>query len=581
MRHVTFVAFLLAAAGCGSRSTPPPTEPVPAADPEVVTSLLFDVVEADTRLAQQVPLAPGDYDALARRIAALPGVEWAAYGRDTLGTIHVRVRGRGLLVYRHLTETWERDARAAPPGADFSGQLHPRHNAGWGTRPVESNPRAAALRASLDAALHARPAAVAADASNHFATHFPVADTNPDPMYSADDGVDWCLPEGRIAVVDFDWEEHQDVHPSFDVDGVNLWPRLKMIAEAAGFSIDHFDGQTPETTLDTTNFTLLEDYTFVIIIAHGSAPYLHDAVEATGFRMPLDVAMPTIVTPEEWSPTKRIFSGHSQERAWELGYLVRQVLSRDRGKVWWSPWLLRDFYHPRANQMFLLNSCWGLTAYGDFGFVEEEGEWVWKDGGAPQDHVPVYNFGDALRDAGVKVVFGFVTMSFPEAIVNFVVPFFRRQLGGNWAPDRPPSPHFFWPTCMGAQTFFRDPADPFTARYVNKTFTLEDPDGQLAVAVYTMYATDSNMTFREHCPDPLPLPFMQDRVLRLGTPATEFRACWDQYWSKGEYPTRFVNQVCSWGQEPTTFGAALDAACTVKVARKVTNALLETTAPPP
>jgi hypothetical protein len=68
-------------------------------------------------------------------------------------------------------------------------------------------------------------------------------------------------------------------------------------------------------------------------------------------------------------------------------------------------------------------------------------------------------------------------------------------------------------------------------------------------------------------------------MLKVGTPATAVPYCWDTYWSTGNYPTCIVDPLCCQGSKDSyyqTQQAAQDAACQVKVARKVTNAILET-----
>jgi hypothetical protein len=71
----------------------------------------------------------------------------------------------------------------------------------------------------------------------------------------------------------------------------------------------------------------------------------------------------------------------------------------------------------------------------------------------------------------------------------------------------------------------------------------------------------------------IPHAYMQDLLLLLGTPATEFKWCWDQYWSRGQ-AAPIGNPTCNSGEFPTTEAAVANAACAVKEARIVTDAML-------
>ena len=63
-------------------------------------------------------------------------------------------------------------------------------------------------------------------------------------------------------------------------------------------------------------------------------------------------------------------------------------------------------------------------------------------------------------------------------------------------------------------------------------------------------------------------------MLNVGTPATAFGWCWDQWWQAGNCPNFIQDSLCFKGECPTTDSACKDAACAVKIARKVTNAML-------
>jgi hypothetical protein len=63
-------------------------------------------------------------------------------------------------------------------------------------------------------------------------------------------------------------------------------------------------------------------------------------------------------------------------------------------------------------------------------------------------------------------------------------------------------------------------------------------------------------------------------MLGVGTPATTLGQCWDEHWSQGDYPTNLVDPICGQGDNPTTQAATAAAACQVKTARRVTNAIL-------
>jgi hypothetical protein len=265
--------------------------------------------------------------------------------------------------------------------------------------------------------------------------------------------------------------------------------------------------------------------------------------------------------------------GMTYEEAWKQGYFTYDPSD---GEIGWTPRLFRDFYRPTVAQHVLLNSCWSMLPY-DRGWLRQDGVWTWaQDTGA---NTRLYNFGDALMSTagsadgpGVKVVFGPVEKSHGEAVVQFTVPFFRRMFGGYFSGDLPPAPHNFWPTCMGTQTYFRLRSRPFDAVYANKIFQ----NNVVQSAEYTMYAVPENRLFRAACPGYIPDAYMQDFMLTVGTPATEPQHCWDTWWGSGQYPNPQQDPFCTLGDNPATQSGTIDAACAVKVARQVTNAMLTT-----
>lgn len=222
----------------------------------------------------------------------------------------------------------------------------------------------------------------------------------------------------------------------------------------------------------------------------------------------------------------------------------------------------RDLYKPTVDQVWMPNQCWTMLPYNVGLERDENGSWSWSSGVTGQ----VYNIGDGLMASGVKAVLGYISPATPEAITQNTLPYFRRMFGGYFSGDKPPAPHTFWPVCMSTQTFFRLPQTPQLAVYANKW---------RAQSLYTMYAVNTPLYQREACaPAPNAHAAMASFMLKVGTPATALPLCWDQYWSKGEYPSGLVDPLCSQGDNPTTSEATQDAACGVKVARAVTNAML-------
>jgi hypothetical protein len=495
---------------------------------------LVAVLAADPRLAGTTALTPDDYEALAAKLAAVPGVDGADYVGDGLGTIYVKIAGGGFLTYRHLHNDLT-EVGTLPPEADFANQLHATWNAGW-SAPVDATQLLDFTVRDLQ--------------TNTYATHFPVATSNPDPEYKADDAVT-CPQEGKIAIVDFLWTEaHRDFPglyaDQYNVDGVMLYDRLTRVAQAAGFTVDVFK----DSEINLGNFTKLQDYAIVFTNGHGGRPSARPTAR-------LGEALLTLATPELYEPAKTTAFNTTYEDAWKKGYFVYDVQTKAMG---WTPWLFRDHYKPSGSQLVMLNECWSMLPF-NIGLVKKDNTWGWEQGVTS----PLYNFGDALMGAGVKAVFGYVSPATPEAVVRNTMPFFRRMFGGYSAKDLPPSPHTYWPTCMGAQTYFRLPNTPSVAIYGNK---------YRGGSMYTMYAVDQNQTFRNACASGIRHAMMQDFTLKVGTPATAFQGCWDTWWGAGKYPSGIEDRLCSQGDDPTTLDATSAAACDVKIARRVTNAML-------
>jgi len=519
------VGALVGAAACSSSGGGTPADGV-----ERVRLDLLAIVSKDARLSGTTALAPDDYEALAQQFATVANVEADDYVGDTLGTIYIKVRGGGVLLYRHITND-SLEAATLPAEADFANQLHPTRQSNW------SKATATPLSQPLTA-------------SNTYATHFPVASADPDPEYTADQAVT-CPQEGKIAIVDFLWTEaHRDFPGLYDsqymVDGVMLYDRIDRIAKASGFTLDVYK----DDAINLGNFRKLQDYAIVFTNGHGGRPGVNTTKR-------LGAALGSVLTAETYDPKRTTEFGMTYERAWTLGYLFYNVTDK---KISWTPWLLRDFYKPSVPQLVMLNECWTMLPF-NIGLDKRDGKWVWDQGVTG----PLYNFGDALMDAGAKAVFGYVSPATPEAVVQNTMPFLRRMFGGYSDRDPPPSPHNYWPTCMGTQTYFRLPNTPQLAIYGNK---------YRARSMYTMYAVSENLLLREECPGTVPHALLQDFMLQVGTPATAFQICWDEWWSRGEYPSGIQDALCSKGDEPTTLERTNDAACAVKVARQVTNAIL-------
>ena len=501
---------------------------------EAVRVRLVKVIDDDPKTSTTTPLTPGEYEDLANRLGAVPGVEVADYTGDTLGTINVKVTGGGVFFWRHIPNDYLTEAASLPVSTTTLWMQNPDWNSSWTFDPT-----------------------IRSDTTGSFATHFPVASANPDPEYTSDNAV-VCPSEGKIAIVDFLWTEAHNDAPGlyldqFNVDGVMLYNRIITMAEAAGFTVKLF----LDDDINLGNLDQLKDYKIVMFVGHGGKPGPKTTAR-------LGQALSLVFTPEIYSSEKTAVGGISYEAAWKQGYITRHVKDE---KITWTSLALRDLYQPAPNQLVILNECWGLLPY-NVGFEEgtpDQWEWVTKSD-------RVYNLGDALMDAGVKVVFGYVTPGTPFATVYNTMPFLRRLFGGYYNNDVPPSRFglSYWPTCMAAQTFFRLPSTPEKANYAAK-FTGD--------VIHTMYAVPEVQYLREVCRTDPPTANkqsnMQQFMLKVGTPATALSDyCWNTYWSKNDYPSYLRDAICYRGDNPTTEAATKDAACAVKEARKVTNAIL-------
>jgi hypothetical protein len=500
---------------------------------ESVRLALARVIDADPKTATTTALTPAEYENLANRLGAVPGVKAADYAGDTLGTIYVEVTGGGVLFWRHITNDFLTEAATLPAEASFVDMVNPTWNSGW----------------QFDAN-------VQTNQSNTYATHFPVASANPDPDYLADNAV-VCPNEGKIALVDFLWSEAHTNFPGlyedqYNVDGVMFYDRVRLMGEAAGFTVDLFK----DSEINLGNLNLLKDYKIVMFFGHGGRP-------GPKTTQRLGEALSTVLTPELYSPEKIAVGGIPYEEAWKRGYINYNIKTKT---ISWTAWAFRDLYQPAPNQLVMLNQCWTMLPF-NVGFYQDgpAQPWNWVSDMTR----PVYNIGDGLMDAGAKAVFGYINPATPEAVVHNTLPFLRRLFGGYYNGDLPPYPHTYWPTCMSAQTFFRLPWAPAVAQYAPK---FSD------TSLYTMYAVSESQYLREVCDtDPWTAnahAYMQSFMLQVGTPATALPICWDTYWSFGNYPSGIVDPLCSQGDNPTTEKATNDAACAVKVARKATNALL-------
>ncbi len=254
--------------------------------------------------------------------------------------------------------------------------------------------------------------------------------------------------------------------------------------------------------------------------------------------MHIKVAVPSLLTRELYDADAIVTGGLTQLAAWRKGYIFRDI-DEDwhRTRIELTPRFFRDLYRPRVPQLWMVNTCWGMLTKDDQGFGRTGKTWAWGKKSSP---FVLYNFGDGLMDAGIKaeqpmVVFGYITPASPFAILDHTM------------------------------TFFRRPETPDKKVYANKAF---------GGTLYTMYATDKNQYFRNACAEGTHHAMLQDFTLKVGAPATSFQNCWDTWWSQGKDPTFTQDQYCDKGEPTATETQTQLAACLVKVARKVTNAML-------
>lgn len=538
-RLVSLVLLVLAAA-CGSGSssdgpvTPSPDGGGPSITPdeaEAVRQRIVSIIAEDPRLADRdKALAHDDYATLADKIAKVDGVSFAQYVGDGLGGIWIEVTNGGVFEWRHIIDDDIAHSPALPERFDFSTLKDPVENADFKAPEVVSGPRAAGT----------------------YATSFPVANLNPDPKFEKDETVS-CPKEGKIAIIDFYYTEVKKkgllYNNEFLIDGVELWDRLKMMGEAAGFTVDIYK----DTEINAANFSrILKDYTFVLLNGHGGTPGPKNTART-------HEALVTFVTSEKYEGGKQLEGGIPYAEAWKRGWINRAT---EDDTVRWTPRLVQGVYHADVPQQWLLSTCWSMLPFTG-GFVRSGSSWDWTTDATGK----LYNFGHAFREKGVKTVFGYVTPAEVGVVARNHLKFFRRTFGGNFSKDRPPSPQTFWPTCMSSQTFFRLTATPQLPIYAPKL------DG---TSLYTMYTESSPVYLRATCQNsPANVhALMQDFMLTAGTPATAFQTCWDSWWGQGKGPTGIQDALCSKGDYPTTTEAVQSAGCNVRYARKVTLAML-------
>lgn len=539
--RLVFCSLLCSLVACGSSSSDGPSAPrapdggasVTPDPSDPVRQGILDVIARDPRLEDRdKALTHDDYLALATELARVPGVASAEYVGDGLGGMWIEVTGGGVFQWRHIEDDDIAHSPALPEDLDFSTLMDPVANAGWKPPEVVSGPRAAGT----------------------YATPFPVATINPDPEFKADETVS-CPDEGKIAIIDFYYTEVSKkgllYNNEFLVDGVELWTRLERMGQAAHFKVDIFK----DDQINAANFSrILKDYTFVVLNGHGGAP----GPKATAkYHEPLV----TFVTPEVYDPAKQLEGGMPYAEAWNKGWIIRDP---KKNTVNWTPRLIQGVYHADVPQQWLISTCYSMLPF-TAGFVKGGDGWSWTREAA----TPLYNFGHALRDKGVKTVFGYVTPAEVSVVARNHLAFFRRTFGGYFSGDRPPAtaPQTYWPTCMSSQTFFRLKATPQVAVYAPKL------DGY---SLYTMYTDPDPVYLRATCQNkPANVhSMMQDFMLKAGTPATAFQTCWDSWWSQGKEPTGIQDALCSKGEYPTTTEAVTAAGCNVRYARKVTLAML-------
>jgi hypothetical protein len=497
---------------------------------ENIRRKLVAVIARHPELKEEIPLPPADYQKVANELAKVPGVQGADYSGDTLGTFYIKVSGGGVIGYRHIRGDMN-EMNTLPPGVTHTDLRDPTYNADW----QES---------------------VRANASNTWADHFPVAAGNPDPDYTQDDTLA-CRQEGRIAIIDF---YYTDVHENFNlyetdflVDGVEIWERIRRVAKAAGFGVDFYK----DADINLGNYTMLQDYTMVITNGHGGRPGMK-TFKRTGF------AVTRMETAEKYNPAKITANGLTYFDSWKRGQIHFDARSK---QISWTPVLFRDGYRPSVTQQWLMSQCWALLPFW-VGYYEDSSGWHYSVNLLGD----VYNFGDGLLDAGVTSVFGYIDPAWPKAIVANLMRYLRRTFGGYSKKDVPPARFGlnYWPTCMAAETFFRLPSLPESADFHAPKL--------INNCTFTMYAKPEPkyLYLRKACSEfRYPHSAMQDFVLSVGTPATAFTTCWDEFWSAGNWTGIDVGPLCGQGNPNyPSEQAAMDAGCQVKQARKATNAFL-------
>jgi len=298
----------------------------------------------------------------------------------------------------------------------------------------------------------------------------------------------------------------------------------------------------------------------VIANGHGGRPGPKTAAH-------VGMAVTTLETDEPYDPKAVTANGIPYFEAWKRKQIYYSITTKT---VSWTPLLFRDGYRPAVRQQWITSQCWAMLPFW-VGFSKSGGTWDYYISITGD----VYNLGEGLIDAGVESVLGYIDPANWGAIPPHLINYFRRAFGAYSKLDVPPARFGlnYWPQCMSVETFFRLPSLPESYEFhapkllYNSTFTMySQPDPQRQF----MRAACSDYRF--------PHAAMKDFVLKVGTPATAFPYCWDTYWSGGNWPSTSVDALCGQGDwRYDTQQAAQDAACQVKIARKVTNAML---APP-
>lgn len=530
---------------------------------ESVRLRVVQVINAEIK-DKKDPLAPASYKKLAERLSQLDGIEWAEYSGDVLGTINIKVKNGGLFTWQHIKNTFKAQ-QFLPKDADFNieSQLHPKWNKDWQIPKASSiykdefryysfyNGPKITKAQFLIQPFPLSPGRPKGE-TNTFATRFP---TGPqDVNFSDDDNVS-CPEEGKIAIIDFMVEKEEgETYRQLKADGKLLHFRIKDMGEAAGFKVDIFLNDQ----INLSNFKKLESYKIIIIFGHGSIP-------STKVAKRLYLAFPTLSTPEKYDPFKMLASFFSYHEAWVRGYIT---INPEELEIYWTPLLIKDLYKPKTEQLVIMNNCFSMLKTWSGYFPNTRGEWVW----AHDPTTTLYNFGEAFMDAGVKVALGYMGYTNSEAVVYNTMTFFRRLLGGYYINDPPPPPHLFWPTCMSAQSYFRvHPKIPVHGPKTHRSVDARDTH----LTFFTMYAVPEDQYFRKVCDPPNRHASLQSFMLRVGTPVKAFQNCWNENWSKGRKEGKLKDSLCNMGYLPTTERETNNAACAVKIARKVTNAILK------